>query len=252
MDAQGDGLDGFELTAAAKRELAALIERTTGEVKLRARLYAEGRGAAEIERRDIAAASRDMLWAEREMPTARRSYVKWLGVAAGVATSVTIAVAINVASLKQADSVAALMGSLVGVLGVLVASYAGISAVRAGKANAPSSAEAQERADAWELVAVWRDIETILREDGPIDRESSRRVGPSQLAQAYAEENSLGSDFVENVRSLLTVRNRLVHGGASLSHSETRDGLDLARSLMATLEGIRARRSQTNGDGKPG
>lgn len=243
MTDRNDNSGEIEFTAEARKELDSWVKRAEKELILRARLYAEGRGASVIERRDVTLASRSLM-AGSEKIAARRINVNYYLISIALTVSVLAAVAIVYSGVDSADVWSSVLGTVVGVLGLTLTVSTRLREAREVKVNAPLP-PADKSVDIGEFIAVWSDIEKILREDGPYEEVETHRLSVGSLVIAYADKYRLGSNFVIEVRNLLRTRNRLVHGGSgALVNSDLRENLQAARSVLSKINNIRATRNE--------
>ncbi|WP_405891401.1 hypothetical protein OG612_06380 [Streptomyces sp. NBC_01527] len=230
----------FNLSNDAKRAADEFTNRIASELLLRSQLYAESRGSRVIERRDVYVASREF-----ELPsgppkeTKRRWLIAWAG-GVGLAVSVGLGVVLVLSGLAQADKVASAMGALVGLLGLAVSltAFKKENPLSTPSVSIGIESRTDTRADAGELIAVWRDIEGLMRDDAP-DGVDSRRRGIGLLVGDFAQRHDLGADFVNEVRRLLSTRNRLVHdAGEPVTQDEIAESLREAQRLVSVVKRI--------------
>ncbi|MCD9593534.1 hypothetical protein [Streptomyces sp. 8ZJF_21] len=240
MSYDGRVQNGFDVSDDARRAADEFTSRVAGELLLRSQLYAESRGSHRIERRDVYLASRDFeLPAGPSKHVARRRVVI-VAAGTGFALSVVLGVVLVLGALEQADRVAAAMGAVVGVLGLFVsiAALKGENRSISADVSGRLESESTSRANVGELIAVWVDIETMMRDDAPGDADL-RHQGVSLLVRDFAQRYDLGDEFVREVRSLLGVRNRVVHGaGGVVSPDEVMNSLREAQRIAASVREI--------------
>ncbi|MGW4290224.1 hypothetical protein ACWEIK_25195 [Streptomyces sp. NPDC004673] len=179
-----------------------------------------------------------------EKIAARRINVNYYLISIALTVSVLAAVAIVYSGVDSADVWSSVLGTVVGVLGLTLTVSTRLREAREVKVNAPLP-PADKSVDIGEFIAVWSDIEKILREDGPYEEVETHRLSVGSLVIAYADKYRLGSNFVIEVRNLLRTRNRLVHGGSgALVNSDLRENLQAARSVLSKINNIRATRNE--------
>lgn len=237
----------LNLSDDARRAADDFVDRITSDLLLRSRLYAEARGSHVVERPDVYRASREFeLPAGPPRDTRNRRAAIYSG-AAGLAASALLGFLLVQGGLAEADNLASAMGALVGAMGAALS----VTFLKKGKRAASLSPSVDGNlpagpADAGELIAVWRDIERMIRDDIPEERRKVRH-GVGILVPEFAQRHSLGTDFVEKVRSLLQVRNRIVHdAGETVTKEEIADSLREAQRVASLVRGMTGPRNDVS------
>jgi len=252
MSSQGNWLQSVTMSEDARREVQDLSQRIADELTLRAQIYAEARGAGVVERRDVYQASRAFEEIARPSPPRKKRSRRSLLVAfAGFFAAVTISLIFASAGLGNADKAASILGVVVAMAGLGASVYGWAMTVRGTPSDRPSDSGKVSNAEAGELIAAWRDIETLMREGIPPDElDTARHRSVTLLLEEYAQENGLGRDFVKEVRDFLRVRNRLTHGvGEEVSQVEAEKQLRSVRQVIAQMRDIRDRGMGTSDNG---
>ncbi|MFH9665929.1 hypothetical protein ACH4LQ_11740 [Streptomyces globisporus] len=244
--------NNFDLSDDARREAEEFITAFREELLLRSKLYAESRGSAVVQRRDVHLAGQDLdIFGKRRSEENPKRLLFIIG-GAGVCVSVILGVVLVAGGLEQADKLASVMGAIVGFLGLAISVAAVIRAnrpvtvgeTRKGGLGGDARSHVIGNADAGELIAVWRDIEDLMRADLS-DDVAMRRKGMGVMMREYSQRNDLGFEFISSIRGLLDVRNRLIHGGTPVNQAEAEDSLAEAQRIIRMM---RARHSNGPGD----
>ncbi|MEW1759929.1 hypothetical protein AB0393_25920 [Streptomyces cyaneofuscatus] len=158
-----------------------------------------------------------------------------------MAASIALGAAIFVGGLEQADSVAAIMGAVTGLLGISVS----IPAIIKGKSGWESNsnggvAAVPGPADIAELIAIWSDIERMISDDAP-DKAKANRSGLSALLHDFSQRHNLSPDFLKEASRVAAVRNDLAHGRGGIPSDEIPGHLRRAQKLAKTVKKISER-----------
>lgn len=243
----------FNLSGDARREADDFTNRFREELLLRSKLYAESRGSSVVQRRDVYLAGRDIDVFERQRSESNPKRLLFIVGGAGVFVSVVLGIVLVVGGLDQGDRLSAAMGAAVSLLGLATSVAAVLRAkrpvtvdsIRDGGSRDDLGSRVIANADAGELIAVWRDIENLMRADLSDDM-AVRRKGISMMAREYSQRNDLGPDFFASIRGLLNVRNRLIHGvGDPVTQTEAENCLAEAQRVISIM---RIRASSERGD----